>query len=348
MNKFGITVLAITHHLYLVAAFSSLTADQKESVFRQYLLLAATRSSVHHLKFLLATVQQLINANAITARIVCEQILLCDKLTYSNPAFWLGCFQLIRRIISGVDYKGVREIMKGCRDKMQSFPVNLSTGILPQIQSVEKLLEHIFDRNACLLPAYFIANEIQKAAPFHWKIARLTSSFVEDFRNIAQMVSIIGHSHMRPIVEHFGYTDTCILPWRLDCSTLKLAVKGILPYDAELLQPQTGLLRFVLEQPYSKDMVCSMLNLQKQCKVRCVAIEEQLVWLIMSAMERSELDPVADGEQDDSQSPTHWLWVHISSQLIYFMMFQIASFPSIVQSLHAQVRGREKTQYCFI
>lgn len=330
----------------IVTAFAALTADQKESVFRQYLLLAATRSSVHHLKFLLATIQQLISANAITARVVCEQILLCEKLTYANQAFWLGCFQLIRRIISGVDYKGVREIMKGCRDKMQSFPVNLSTGILPQIQSVEKLLEHIFDRNACLLPAYFIANEIQKAAPFHWKIARLTSGFVEDFRNIAQMVSIIGHSQMRPIVEHFNYTDTSILPWRLDCITLRLIVKGILPYDAELQQPQTGLLRFVLEQPYSKDMIGSMLNLQKQCKTRVVAIEEQLVWLIISAMERAELDPVADGDQDDSQCPTHWLWVHISSQLIYFVLFQFASFPNIVQALHSKVSVVE-TRYPF-
>lgn len=270
-------------------------------------------------------------------RLVCEQILLCEKLTYQNQNFWNGCFQLIRKIISGVDYKGVREIMKGCRDKTQSFPYNINLSILPQMQSVEKVLEYIFDRNACLLPAYFIANEIQKSPPMHWKIAKLTSSFVEDFRNIAQMVSIIGHSSMLPIVEHFGYTDTLINPWRLDPTTLKFTVRGILPYDAELSRPQTGLLRFVLEQPYSKDMVCSMLNLQKQCKIRCIAIEEQLVWLVMSAMERSELEPVQGGDLDESQSSTHWLWVHISSQLIYFVLFQFASFPNIVVSLHDKV-----------
>lgn len=320
--------------MHTVSAFAPLTMEQKESVLRQYLVLAATRTSFHQLKYLLATVQQLITANAIPSRVVCEQILLCEKLTYTNQNFWLACFQLIRRIISGVDYKGVREIMKGCRDKMQSFPCNISLGILPQIQIVEKLLEHIFDRNACLLPAYFIANEIQKVAPLHWKIARLTSSFIEDFRNIAQMVSIIGHSEMRPIVEH---TETCILSWRLDCATLKLAIKGILPYDMELLKPQTGLLRFVLEQPYSKDMVCSMLNLQKQCKARCVPIEDELVELIMSAMERAELESEQDSKKDDAQSPMHWLWVHISSQLIYFVLFQLASFPNMVSALHSKV-----------
>lgn len=32
----------------------------------------------------------------------------------------------------------------------------------------------------------------------------------------------------------------------------------------DLFDPQTGLLRYVLEQPYSRDMVCNMLGLNKQ------------------------------------------------------------------------------------
>lgn len=131
------------------------------------------------------------------------------------------------------------------------------------MKAVESVIEYIFDRNACLLPAYFIANEIQKSGPLHWKISQLTSNFVEDFRNIAQMVSIIGHVHMLPIVEHFGYTESLINPWKLDLNTLKFTHRGILPYDPELYQPQKNLLRYVLEQPYSKDMVSAMLNLPK-------------------------------------------------------------------------------------
>lgn len=277
--------------------------------------------------------------------------MVCEKLTYQNADFWIGCFQLILQIINGVDYKGVRDIMKECRNKTQIFPYNVNLSILPQLQAVEKVLSHIFDRNTCLLPAYFIANEIQKSmpsSPIHWKISKLTTDFVEDFRNIAQMVSIIGHSSMLPMVEHFGYTDTLINPWRLDPTTLKFAVRGILPYDAELSQSQKGLLRFVLEQPYSKDMVCSMLNLQKQCKIRCVAIEEQLVWLVMSAMERSELEPIQGGDADETLSSTHWLWVHISSQLIYFVLFQFASFPNIVVALHDKVRFHLEWKVCAV
>jgi mediator of RNA polymerase II transcription subunit 23 len=36
---------------------------------------------------------------------------------------------------------------------------------MPQMKALEVVLEYIFNRNACLLPGYFIANEIQKAYP---------------------------------------------------------------------------------------------------------------------------------------------------------------------------------------
>lgn len=45
-------------------------------------------------------------------RLVCESILGCEKLVYELQDFWVECFGLIKRIIGGVDYKGVREIMK--------------------------------------------------------------------------------------------------------------------------------------------------------------------------------------------------------------------------------------------
>lgn len=69
---------------------------------------------------------------------------------------------------------------------------------------------------------------------------------------------------MLPVVEHSGYADHLINPWKLDPNSLKLSLKGNLPYDKCLIDPQTHLLRYVLEQPYSRDMVCSMLGLVKQ------------------------------------------------------------------------------------
>lgn len=46
------------------------------------------------------------------------------------------------------------------------------------------------------------------------------------------------------------------------CQSFCQRVWVFLPQD--LFEPQTGLLRYVLEQPYSRDMVCNMLGLNKQ------------------------------------------------------------------------------------
>lgn len=69
-----------------------------------------------------------------------------------------------------IKFPGVREIMKGCREKANSFPSEMPTCILPQLMSVCDVLHYIFDRNACLLPAYFIITELQKQenAEVHW------------------------------------------------------------------------------------------------------------------------------------------------------------------------------------
>jgi hypothetical protein len=50
-------------------------------------------------------------------------------------------------------------------------------------------------------------------------------------------------------------------------------------------------------------------------------------------MERSE----TEADTDDI-SNSHWLWLHLSSQLIYFVLFQFATFPNIVMALHDKVK----------
>ena len=61
-------------------------------------------------------------------------------------------------------------------------------------------------------------------------------------------------------------------------------------------------------------------------------LEEQLVDLVVSAMEHSEnSDPSSDPDL------SHLLWQHLSSQLIYFVLFQFASFPHMVISLYDKV-----------
>ncbi|XP_012057151.1 PREDICTED: mediator of RNA polymerase II transcription subunit 23 [Atta cephalotes] len=332
-------------HQELRTAMTGLTKEQQEAAVRQFLSIAAAMTNHRRLQLLLSLLENLVHSNFLPARLVCECILSCDKLQYQLEDFWVECFVLIKHILGGVDYKGVREIMKGCKEKAQTIPARLDASVQPQLKALENVIEFIFDRNACLLPGYFIVNEIQKAYPDgknwpHWKLAKLLSDFVESFRHTAQMVSIVGHSKMLPVVEHTGYADYLINPWLLDPTTLKFSLKGNLPYDPDLLKPQTELLRYVLEQPYSRDMVCSMLGLQKQHKQRCVVLEEQLVELVILAMERSENETLP-AEGMDGTVANHWVWLHLSSQLIYFILFQFACFPSIVMAIHDKLAGRE-------
>lgn len=69
----------------------------------------------------------------------------------------------------------------------------------------------------------------------------------------------------------------------------------------------------------------SFLFRQKQ-KQRCEALEDLLVEQIIVAMEKTE----------NSESH-HLLWQHLSSQLIFFILFQFASFPHMVLTLHQKV-----------
>ncbi|KAI5734599.1 hypothetical protein M8J77_008576 [Diaphorina citri] len=333
------------------SVFQGIPPENQELGIKQFLVLAGNTNSHSRKGFLFNVLEQLVADNVLPARLVCECILSSDKLQYKNEDFWIKSFQLVRKIIGGVDYKGVREIMKICCEKACAMPPVLTANVAPQFKALENVIQYIFDRNACLLPSYFIVNELQKAYPEHranwphWKLSNLLSGCVASFRATAQMVSIIGLSEMLPVVEHSGYAETQINPWRLDPVTLKFSLKGNLPYDASLLKPQTKLLRYVLEQPYSRDMVCSLLGLQKTQKNRCVALEEQLVELLIVAMERSEAEACCppSSSHDATSPPSHtlWLWLHLSSQLIYFVLFQFAKFPNIVQSLYDKLSVRD-------
>lgn len=70
-----------------------------------------------------------------------------------------------------------------------------------------------------------------------------------------------------------------------------------------------------------------------QHKQRCPVLEDQLVDLVVYAMERSETE-----EQFDDGGTSQLLWQHLSSQLIFFVLFQFASFPHMVLSLHQKVK----------
>jgi len=78
-----------------------------------------------------------------------------------------------------------------------------------------------------------------------------------------------------------------------------------------------------------------------QTKQRCIALEEQLVDLVILAMERSENEEMLVDEMDNTDGLDRTgciqLWQHLSSQLIFFVLFQFASFPHMVIGLYEKV-----------
>lgn len=42
------------------------------------------------------------------------------------------------------------------------MPVAIPASVLPQLLALEDVIRYIFDREACLLPGYFVINEINR------------------------------------------------------------------------------------------------------------------------------------------------------------------------------------------
>lgn len=285
--------------------------------------------------------EMLVENNVIPSRPICEALLTSESLHYKQKEQWIQNFVLIKKIIGGVDYKGCRDLLRVILEKCQTVPPCENVSCAPQVDCAVEVVSAIIDRNSCLLPSYLAVFEITKLCPDdkkwpHWKLGEVLAEFIQSFRLTAHMVSIAGRQHLLPVVGHSNSNHV----WRLTATNLRFTVSGALPYDKDMLEPQKGLLCYVLEQPYSREMVCNMLGLTKQVKQRCEVLEEQLVDLVVIAMERSENE---DASKDDSGFG-QLLWQHLGSQLIFFVLFQFVSFPHMVMSLYEKLKDRNLKQ----
>lgn len=70
---------------FTVAYFSALTPPEaKETALGIYLTKTATETNLSQLKLLLGTLNKLVGLSVLNARLVCEQVLSCEKLSYKN------------------------------------------------------------------------------------------------------------------------------------------------------------------------------------------------------------------------------------------------------------------------
>uniref|UniRef100_A0A1A8G974 Mediator of RNA polymerase II transcription subunit 23 n=1 Tax=Nothobranchius korthausae TaxID=1143690 RepID=A0A1A8G974_9TELE len=316
----------------------TLPQDSHEKCVQWIVGFIHSQHSPKRISFLYDCLAMAVETSLLPPRMVCVALITSKSFQWEKTQLWALTFKLIHKIIGGVDYKGVRDLLKAVLDKIQSIPTTVSSAIVQQLLAAREVVEYILDRNACLLPAYFAVTEIRKLYPegqlSHWLLGSLISDFVDSFRPTARINSICGRCSLLPVVNNSGAICNS---WKLDPTTLRFHLRGMLPYDKDLFEPQTGLLRYVLEQPYSREMVCNMLGLNKQQKQRCPVLEEQLVDLVVYAMERSETEEHFDA---DVGGTSQLLWQHLSSQLIFFVLFQFAGFPHMVLSLHQKLAGR--------
>ncbi|KAM6324077.1 mediator of RNA polymerase II transcription subunit 23 isoform 7-T7 [Aegotheles albertisi] len=316
--------------------WNSLSQESHEQCIQWIVRFIHSQHSPKRISFLYDCLAMAVETGLLPPRMVCESLINSDTLEWERTQLWALTFKLVRKIIGGVDYKGVRDLLKVILEKILTIPNTVSSAVVQQLLAAREVVAYILERNACLLPAYFAVTEIRKLYPEgklpHWLLGNLVSDFVDTFRPTARINSICGRCTLLPVVNNSGAMCNS---WKLDPTTLRFPLKGLLPYDKDLFEPQTALLRYVLEQPYSRDMVCNMLGLNKQHKQRCPVLEDQLVDLVVYAMERSETE-----EKFDDGGTSQLLWQHLSSQLIFFVLFQFASFPHMVLSLHQKLAGR--------
>ncbi|KAJ3607191.1 hypothetical protein NHX12_026704 [Muraenolepis orangiensis] len=278
--------------------WGTLPQDSHDQCVQWIVRFTHSQHSPKRISFLYDCLAMAVETSLLPPRMVCVALISSDSLEWERSQLWALTFKLIRKVVGGVDYKGVRDLLKSVLDKIQTIPTTVSSAVVQQLLAAREVVEKLYPEGQLS----------------HWLLGSLISDFVDSFRPTSRINSICGRCSLLPVVNNSGAICNS---WKLDPSTLRFPLRGMLPYDKDLFEPQTGLLRYD--------------------KQRCPVLEEQLVDLVVYAMERSETEEHFDA---DVGGTSQLLWQHLSSQLIFFVLFQFASFPHMVLSLHQKLAGR--------
>lgn len=292
----------------------------------------------------------IIEADLVKPMIVCRCI-LSENFELNNEIYWVNGLNFIERIIHLVKYKEVRDILAILLSKISLIPIKCSKSIYQQVHAFHNLIALILDRDTSLLPAYLVLDEIQNKfytvlqnGNGHWAFSKLISVFVDSFRPIAKIVSHSGRPRIMPIVGYCFWINSL----NLDEKTAKYKLKGLLPYDKELNEPQSTLLLQIIEQNNSRETIAHILSLAKHQDLKdnrsINIIEKLLIELIVSTVIKScnykSIFEISNFEQFDFNQMENdvvqivMLWNHISSTTLYFVsQYQNISFSLLINNL---------------
>ncbi|XP_075564356.1 mediator of RNA polymerase II transcription subunit 23 isoform X11 [Pelecanus crispus] len=212
--------------------WSSLSQESHEQCVQWIVRFIHSQHSPKRISFLYDCLAMAVETGLLPPRMVCESLINSDMLEWERTQLWALTFKLVRKIIGGVDYKGVRDLLKVILEKILTIPNTVSSAVVQQLLAAREVVAYILERNACLLPAYFAVTEIRKLYPEgklpHWLLGNLVSDFVDTFRPTARINSICGRCSLLPVVNNSGAMCNS---WKLDPTTLRFPLKGLLPYD---------------------------------------------------------------------------------------------------------------------
>ncbi|XP_044532921.1 mediator of RNA polymerase II transcription subunit 23 isoform X6 [Gracilinanus agilis] len=212
--------------------WGSLSQESHEQCIQWIVRFIHSQHSPKRISFLYDCLAMAVETGLLPPRMVCESLINSDTLEWERTQLWALTFKLVRKIIGGVDYKGVRDLLKVILEKILTIPNTVSSAVVQQLLAAREVIAYILERNACLLPAYFAVTEIRKLYPEgklpHWLLGNLVSDFVDTFRPTARINSICGRCSLLPVVNNSGAICNS---WKLDPTTLRFPLKGLLPYD---------------------------------------------------------------------------------------------------------------------
>lgn len=324
------------------------TNSEPDKIIKHYVDLMSQVKSPAKFDMLFDLLKLLVQQHPNLSKAVCIALLSRDHLDYYNQNSWLRSFALISDILPTIDYKGVRDILKLVLEIIYSLPEKFDIAIIPQLDILYATFSMILDREACLLPAYLSLDELQKKiannnAPV-WKFAELFYYFIESFRPTAQIFSIVNRPDLLPVVGCSSFHGNA--SWELDPISAKFQLKGLLPYNDRLKEPQSYQLRYLLEQYYSKEVVFNILAINAKTphpqRARCAELVEQIALTLLSAMDRSESDVEAYENQSADTSEHLFQWIHISNSMSFYIMYNqpALSFKHLVDVLCDKIRQK--------
>ncbi|XP_068840910.1 mediator of RNA polymerase II transcription subunit 23 isoform X6 [Capricornis sumatraensis] len=212
--------------------WAGLSQESHEQCIQWIVKFIHGQHSPKRISFLYDCLAMAVETGLLPPRMVCESLINSDTLEWERTQLWALTFKLVRKIIGGVDYKGVRDLLKVILEKILTIPNTVSSAVVQQLLAAREVIAYILERNACLLPAYFAVTEIRKLYPEgklpHWLLGNLVSDFVDTFRPTARINSICGRCSLLPVVNNSGAICNS---WKLDPATLRFPLKGLLPYD---------------------------------------------------------------------------------------------------------------------